>query len=92
MRELRRGGGGRDVRARAGRGRAVEANSAEHLYEMGERTTKGGQQAHRRPGMRLVRRSSAGEPYRGARTEAATKTQPTAHLPFPKAGERIRRS
>jgi len=92
VRELRRGGGGRDVRARTGRGRAVEANSAEHLYEMGERTTEGGQQAHRRPGMRPVRRSSAGEPYRGALAEAATKTQPTAHLPLPEAGERVRRS
>jgi len=55
VRELRRrGGGGRDVRARAGRGRAVEANSTEHLHEMGERTVEGGEQAHRRPGMRSV--------------------------------------
>lgn len=92
MRELRRGGGGRDVRARAGRGRAVEANSAKYLYEMGKRTIEGGQQAHRRLGMRPVRRSSAGEPYRGAFAEAATKTQPTTNLPFPEAGERIRRS
>lgn len=92
MRELRRGGGGRDVRARAGRGCTVEANSAKHLYEMGKRTIEGGEQAHWRLGMRPVRRSSAGEPYRSALTEAATKTQPTAHLPLPEAGECIRRS
>lgn len=92
MRELRRGGGGRDVRARTGRRRAVEANSAKHLYKMGKRTTEGSQQAHRRPGMRPVRWSSAGEPYRGSVAEAATKTQPTAHLSLPETGERIRRS
>lgn len=92
MRELRRGGGGRDVRARAGRGRAVEANSTEHLYEMGERAAEGGEQAYRRPGMRPVRRSPAGEPYRGALAEAAAETQPAAHLPFAEVGERICRS
>jgi len=32
----------------------VEANSTEHLHEMGERTVEGGEQAHRRPGMRSV--------------------------------------
>lgn len=76
MRELRRGGGGRDVRARTGRRRAVEADTAEHLHEMGKRETEGSEQAHRRPRMRLVRRSPAGEPYRSALTETAAKTQP----------------
>lgn len=92
MRELRRGGGGRDVRARTGRRRAVEANSTEHFHEMGERAAQGGQQAHRRPGMRPVRRSPAGEPHRGALAEAAAETQPATHLPFPEAGECVRRS
>lgn len=92
MRELRRGGGGRDVRARAGRRRAVEADTTEHLHEMGERATEGDEQAHRRPGMRPVRRSPTGESHRGALAEAAAETQSAAHFPLPEAGERIRRS
>lgn len=91
MRELRRGGGGRDVRARAGRGRAVEADPAEHLHAMGQRAAEGGEQAHRRPGMRPVRRSPAGQPHRGALAEAAAQAQPAAHLPLAEAGERLRR-
>lgn len=92
MRELRRGGGGRDVRTRAGRRRTVEANTTEHLYEMGERATKGDEQAHRRLGMRSVRRSPTGESHRGALAEAVAETQSAAYLPLPKVGERIRRS
>lgn len=92
MRELRRGGGGRDVRARAGRRRAVEANSTKHLHEMGERAAEGGEQAHRRLGMRPVRRSPASEPHRGALAEAVAETQPATHLPLSEIGERIRRS
>lgn len=92
MRELRRGGGGRDVRARAGRGRTVEEDPAEHLHEMGERTAESDEQAHRRPGMRPVRWSPVGEPHRGARAEAAAETQPAAYLPLSKIGERVCRT
>jgi len=92
VRELRRGGGGRDVRARAGRGRTVEADPAEYLYEMGERTVESGEQAYWRPGMRPVRWSPIGEPHRGPRAKAAAETQSAAHLSLSKIGERLRRS
>jgi len=92
VRELRRGGGGRDVRARAGRRRAVEANSTEYLHKMGKRAAQGSEQAHRRPGMRPVRRSATGEPHRGALAETAAETQSAAHLPLAEVGERICRS
>lgn len=92
MRELRRGGGGRDVRARAGRRRAVEANSAEHFHKMGKRTFEGGKQAHWRLGMRPVRRSTAGEPHRGTLAETVAEIQSAAYLPLPEIGERVRRS
>lgn len=92
MRELRRGGRGRDVRARTSRGRAVETNPAEHLHEMGERTAESSKQAHRRLGMRPVRRSTTGEPHRGTFAETTAETQPAAYLSLSEAGERVRRS
>ena len=65
----------------------MEAHPEELLYTLGERASQDGQQAHRRPGDRLLRRSAADRARRGAEWKTFPEVQQATDVPQPETGE-----